>query len=265
MFSPAAFEQAKLSRGMRHARVIAQVVASLHDDEDFQEAAKLKRVKEAVATVRQDPSSIGRFQEDPKTMDVLLGLRKLQAVCASNGRHVVPFEELVVKANDRSSKRQEDEDRVAGLGRLFEDHLRAAVAAASEDDPKEAAAAAERALAEAQGRTRAKKGEGEGSTERPTGLLARAKAVLAAASAEAEAAEAAAAAARGEEVAVSSGTRPPFDWSTFWRSLSKAMAASLLRAAIAFVVLWMVVKATSPPAETVVVPPASSSATEAEL
>lgn len=291
MFSPAAFEHAKLSRGMRHARVIAQVVSSLHDDEDFQEAAKLKRVKEAVAAVRQDPSAINRFRDDPKTMDVLMGLRKLQAVCAANGRHVVPFEELVVESGERSSKRQEDEDRVAGLGKLLEDHLRAAVAAASEDDPKEAVAAADRALVEARGNgasaAAATASTAEAKPAQPTGLLARAKAVLAAASAEAEAANAAAeaAAAHGEgggddasssssDLLVSSSNgsssgrqQQPFDWGTFWRSLTKAMGASLLRAAIAFVVLWMVMKATSPPPVTVVVPPAASafSATEAEL
>ena len=283
-FSPAAFEQARLARGMRHARAIAQAVAALHDDEDFQEAAKLRRVREAVATVRQDPSSIARFQGDPKAMDVLVGLRKLQAVCAANGRHAVPFEELVVAAGERDSKKQEDEDRVAGLGRLHDDHVRAAAAAAAEDDPKEAAAAAERARAEARasegpgaaGATGASGATSGAKPEPPTGLLARARAVLAAASAEAEAAEAAAAAAaRGEDggagsgaLSAASGGSPPFDWSAFWRSLSKAMAASLVRAAIAFVVLWMVMKATTPPPATVVVPPASASATtatEAEL
>lgn len=277
-YSPAAFEQARLARGMRHAKAIALAVQALHDDEDFQEAAKLRRVREAVAAVRQDPSSIPRFQEDPKAMDVLLGLRKLQAVCAANGRHAVPFEELVIESAERASKRQEDEDRVAGLGRLVDDHVRAAAAAAAEDDPKEAAAAAERALAEARGgggaTTGGGGGEGAGATAaakkkpEPTGLLARARAVLAAASAEAEAAEAAAA--RGEEAEgqVSGGSsnsqqQQPFDWSAFWRSLTKAMAASLLRAAIAFVVLWMVMKATTPPPATVVVPPPT--ATEAEL
>ena len=276
--SPAAFDQARLARGMRHARAIAQVVASLHDDEDFQEAAKLRRVREAVAAVRRDPSSVARFQDDPKAMDVLLGLRKLQAVCAANGRHAVPFDELVVASGDRASKKGEDADRVAGLGKLHEDHVRAAVAAASEDDPKEAAAAAERALAEsargsAAAETATATAKAGGGARKPepaaAGLLARAKAVLAAAGADADAAEAAAAAARGE-IAGDGGSgsrRQPFDWSTFWRSLSKAMAASLLRAAVAFVVLWMVMKATSPPPATVAVPSASVSlsATEAEL
>lgn len=275
MYSPAAFEQAKLARGMRHAKLIAQVVASLHDDEDFQEAAKLKRVKEAVAAVRRDPSSIGQFCEDPEAMDVLLGLRKLQAVCAANGRHVVPFEELVVESGARSTKQEEDADRIAGLGKLLEDHLRAAVAAAAEDDPKEACAAAERALAEARagggggGRgaapgAAASTSKSAATAAEPTGLLARAKAILAAASADAEAAEAAARSGGENDAVRSSETaKQPFDWPAFWKSLSKAMAASLIRAAIALLVLWMVMRATTPPATVVVPPPAS--ATEAEL
>lgn len=147
------------ARDLRHARAITTAIAALHDDDDFQDGARLGRVRDAVAAVRADPRAAPRYAGDLEAMAVLVGLRRLQGVCAANGRLAVPFERLVVPAGRAAATRAEDAATLADLAALLDRHAAALVAAAGEADEAGASAAAAAVLGDAAARPQQQQGE----------------------------------------------------------------------------------------------------------
>ena len=269
-FPPSARRLAGDARELRHARAVTVAIAALHDDDDFQDGARLERVKGAVAAVRADPRAASAWAGDFEAMAVLVGLRRLQAVCASNGRLSVPFEKLVVRPGTSAAVRAEDAATLAELGELLDRHLAALVAAAGGADERTASAAAAAVLGAAAARLSSSKPDVSAATDTTAvavAAAAEAVAVVAPAAPQAPVRPPPAAAAT-RSLPPPSMPSPPRDalipadpaplsppltpgapdpdvtpWASMRRDLPRALGNSAARSLAAVLISWMVMMA----------------------
>ncbi|KAK9847649.1 hypothetical protein WJX84_001663, partial [Apatococcus fuscideae] len=122
---------------------IQQAIVRLHEDSDFQQDANDPAIEPALDIMRADPQAMERYEGNARMMRVLYKLRGFQSVIAANGRHKVPFPELVVA--DKPDWRQQDARRAQGMAGMLAAQISAACAAASASSEEEAKAAAAKA------------------------------------------------------------------------------------------------------------------------
>ncbi|KAK9830686.1 hypothetical protein WJX74_002706 [Apatococcus lobatus] len=122
---------------------IQKAIVRLHEDEDFQQDANDPSIEPALDIMRADPRAMDRYEGNARMMRVLHKLRSFQGVITANGRHKVPFPELVVA--DKPDWRQHDARRAQGMAGMLAAQISAACAAACAGSEEEAKAAAAKA------------------------------------------------------------------------------------------------------------------------
>ncbi|KAK9829876.1 hypothetical protein WJX72_008372 [[Myrmecia] bisecta] len=140
-------EEAK--KRVAEARTIHQVLQIhkamiiLHEDDDFQAHAPEAATRAAIEDVRGHPERAERYSDKPAIMDVLLKLRRFQAVITANGRHQVPIDKLLV--GSEKDVADADAQRTQGMRSMLANAINVAIAAASADSEQDAKRAAEAA------------------------------------------------------------------------------------------------------------------------